>query len=127
MRGRDSVILAAMPALTLVTAAERPELVEAMADLGASPWPEFLNHGAVVQALWPYLYELAPDYQFALLDEKNDSLVAIGNAVSSCDMLLVLIGFNWINAHDEYGKRRLDDPDDFVVLAMGSNPNPEKS
>jgi GNAT superfamily N-acetyltransferase len=75
------VILAAMPALRLVTAAERPELVEAMADLGASPWPEFLDHDAVVEALWRYLYELAPDYQFALLDAESESLVAVGNCI----------------------------------------------
>jgi hypothetical protein len=70
-----------VPALTLVTAAERPELAEAMLSLGASPWPEFLDHDAVVEALWRYLYELAPDYQFALLDEKSESLVAIGNCI----------------------------------------------
>jgi hypothetical protein len=70
-----------MPALTLVTAAERPQLVEAMRSLGASPWPEFLNHDPVVEALWRYLYELAPDYQFALLDEKSESLAAIGNCI----------------------------------------------
>jgi GNAT superfamily N-acetyltransferase len=49
--------------------------------LGASPWPEFLDHDAVVKALWRYLYELASDYQFGLLDEQSDSLVAIGNCV----------------------------------------------
>jgi hypothetical protein len=48
--------------------------------LGASPWPQFLNHDAVVNAHWPYLYDLASDYQFGLLDE-SDSLVAIGNCV----------------------------------------------
>jgi GNAT superfamily N-acetyltransferase len=72
---------AAMPALALVTAAERPELAEAMLSLGASPWPEFLNHDTVVEAHWRYLYELAPDYQFALLDENSGSLVAIGNCI----------------------------------------------
>jgi hypothetical protein len=40
-----------MPALRLVAAAERPELEEAIADLGAAPWPEFLDHDAVVGAL----------------------------------------------------------------------------
>jgi hypothetical protein len=71
----------AMPTLTLLTAAERPQIVQAMRTLGASPWPKFLDHGAVVRALWPYLYELAPDYQFALLNEKTGSLVAIGNCI----------------------------------------------
>jgi hypothetical protein len=74
-------MLTAMPALRLVTAAERPELAERMLSLGASPWPEFLNHDAVVEAYWRYLYELAPNYQFALLDEGSESLVAIGNCI----------------------------------------------
>jgi GNAT superfamily N-acetyltransferase len=52
-----------------------------MVRLGASPWPEFLGHDAVVNALWRYLYELASDYQFGLLDEQSESLVAIGNCV----------------------------------------------
>jgi len=52
-----------------------------MKRLGASLWPEFLNHDAVVNALWPFLYELAPDYQFALLDQEANSLVAVGNCV----------------------------------------------
>ena len=56
--------------LSLVTVAERPELEGEMLRLGASPWPVFLNHGAVVMALWRFLYQLAPDYQFALLDEQ---------------------------------------------------------
>lgn len=52
-----------------------------MVSLGASPWPEFLDHDAVVEALWGFLYELAPDYQFALLDEQTGSLAAIGNCL----------------------------------------------
>jgi GNAT superfamily N-acetyltransferase len=75
------VILAPVPAPVLVTAAERPELAQAMLRLGASPWPEFLNHDAVVKALWRCLYELAPDYQFALLDERGESLVSVGNCI----------------------------------------------
>jgi GNAT superfamily N-acetyltransferase len=68
-------------ALTLVTAAERPELASAMQRLGASPWPEFLHHDPVVNALWPSIYELAPGYQFGLLDEQANSLAAMGNCV----------------------------------------------
>jgi hypothetical protein len=70
-----------VPELKLVTAAERPELAAEMLRLGASPWPEFLDHDAVVTALWRFLYELAPDYQFALLDERAGSLAAIGNCI----------------------------------------------
>ncbi len=70
-----------VPALKLVTAAERPELVEEIRRLGASPWPEFLRHDAVVESLWRYVYELAADYQLGLLEERTDSLVAIGNCI----------------------------------------------
>jgi hypothetical protein len=67
--------------LSLVTVAERPELEGEMLRLGASPWPVFLNHGAVVMALWRFLYELAPEYQFALVDEQTGSLAAMGNCI----------------------------------------------
>jgi GNAT superfamily N-acetyltransferase len=67
-------------AFTVVTAAERPELIEAMIDLGASPWPEFLNHDAVCNAHWRFLYELAADYQFGLLDDRGE-LAAMGNCI----------------------------------------------
>jgi hypothetical protein len=52
-----------------------------MLRLGDSPWPEFLGHDRVVNAHWQDLYELACDYQFGLLDEQGESLVAIGNSV----------------------------------------------
>jgi hypothetical protein len=68
-------------ALSLVTVAERPELAGEMLRLGASPWPAFLNHDPVVEELWRFLYELAPDYQFALFDEQAGSLAAMGNCI----------------------------------------------
>jgi GNAT superfamily N-acetyltransferase len=55
--------------------------VEAISDLGASPWPEFLQHDEVCNAHWRFLYELAPDYQFGLLDDETGSLAAMGNCV----------------------------------------------
>ena len=38
----------------------------------------------------------------------------INRAVASCDVLIALIGRDWLEARDEGGHRRLDDPDDFV-------------
>ena len=38
----------------------------------------------------------------------------INRAVASCDVLIALIGRNWLEARDAGGHRRLDDPDDFV-------------
>ncbi len=65
----------------MVTAAEESALAAEMLRLGASPWPEFLDHDAVVNELWRLIYELAPDYQFGLLDERTDSLAAVGNCI----------------------------------------------
>ena len=42
----------------------------------------------------------------------------IAKAVASCDVLLALIGFQWVTITDEEGKRRLDDPNDFVRLEI---------
>ncbi len=67
--------------LVLVTSAERPDLRPEMLALGDSPWPEFLNHDAVTNELWPLLHDLAPDYQFALLDAATDEIAAIGNCI----------------------------------------------
>jgi hypothetical protein len=42
----------------------------------------------------------------------------ITRAVGSCDVLLALIGDEWLTVADEHGRRRLDDPDDFVRLEI---------
>src|SRR5664280_2918190 len=66
----------------VITAAGRPDLTDAMRRLGASPWPEFLlGHDEVVNRLWDRLYELWPDYQFALADPDGDDLIAVGNCL----------------------------------------------
>lgn len=44
----------------------------------------------------------------------------IEKAVSSCDALIVVIGKEWLTAADEKGKRRLDDPNDFVRLEVAA-------
>jgi TIR domain len=43
---------------------------------------------------------------------------AIQQAVGSSDVLLALIGREWLTATDEDGRRRLDDPDDIVRLEI---------
>ncbi len=42
----------------------------------------------------------------------------IDRSVSECDVVLVVIGRRWIDITDELGRRRLDDPDDFVRLEV---------
>jgi len=48
-------------------------------------------------------------------DDFNE---AIANAVGACDVLLVLIGTQWLTTTDEAGHRRLENSDDFVRLEI---------
>lgn len=45
---------------------------------------------------------------------------AIDDNVVSCGVLLAIIGPRWISITDAAGKRRLEDPDDFVALEIAS-------
>jgi hypothetical protein len=38
--------------------------------------------------------------------------------VSHCDVLLAVIGDHWLNARNDAGERRLDDPDDYVRIEI---------
>jgi hypothetical protein len=40
--------------------------------------------------------------------------------VAKCDVLLALIGPNWLGARDEEGNRRLDDPTDFLRIEIAT-------
>jgi outer membrane protein assembly factor BamB len=43
---------------------------------------------------------------------------AIQHAIDRCDVLLALIGSQWATVVDETGHRRLDNPDDYIVLEL---------
>ena len=48
----------------------------------------------------------------------EDFIDAIATAVESCDVLLALIGDRWLTITGPDGRRRLDDPADFVRLEI---------
>jgi TIR domain/Kelch motif len=51
--------------------------------------------------------------------ELGDNFVeVITRAVGACDVLLALVGNQWLTTTDARGRRRLDDPDDFVRLEI---------
>jgi hypothetical protein len=50
------------------------------------------------------------------IDPGKDFRKEIEVAVGACDVLIAVIGKKWLNAVDEAGKLRLDDPQDFVRL-----------
>ncbi|MFS8980787.1 toll/interleukin-1 receptor domain-containing protein [Cupriavidus necator] len=56
----------------------------------------------------------------AAIEPGRDFRRVIDEQVSSCGVLLALIGKNWLDATDETGRRRLDDPMDFVRLETAS-------
>jgi TIR domain len=40
--------------------------------------------------------------------------------VAKCSVLLAVIGPNWLDARDEHGNRRLDNPNDFVRIEIAA-------
>src|SRR5262245_17717470 len=54
-----------------------------------------------------------------------DFVEHLHSQVAACDIFLAVIGPNWLNAKDERGGRRFENPDDFVTIeiaaALGRN------
>jgi hypothetical protein len=48
----------------------------------------------------------------------DDFVEVITSAVGNCDVLLALVGDEWLTITDADGRRRLDDPNDFVRLEI---------
>lgn len=44
----------------------------------------------------------------------------LGEEIAKCDALLAVIGPGWLDARDENGHRRLENPDDFVRIEIGT-------
>ena len=42
------------------------------------------------------------------------------NQVAACDVFLAVIGPNWLDAKDDDGRRRFDNPDDFVAIEIAA-------
>ncbi|MGH3845961.1 MAG: Ig-like domain repeat protein [Pseudonocardiaceae bacterium] len=52
------------------------------------------------------------------IEPGSDFAVTIARQVASCDVVIALIGPTWSMIADPQGRRRLDDPDDLVVLEI---------
>jgi hypothetical protein len=50
----------------------------------------------------------------------EDFVDAIEATVARCDVLVAVIGNNWLTSKDERGGRRLDNPEDFVRMEIGT-------
>ena len=64
--------------------------------------------------------EAAVFMDVAGIEPGRDFRRAIDEQVASCGVLLALIGKSWLDAKDESGRGRLDDPMDFVRLETAS-------
>jgi len=54
------------------------------------------------------------------IEPGADFVEYIDEAVGSCDVLIALIGDEWLDCRDAQGTRRLDDPEDFVRLEVAA-------
>ncbi len=54
------------------------------------------------------------------IEPGEDFVDKITAAVARCDVLLALIGPHWMSMVDGQGRRRLDDPEDFVRIEIGA-------
>ena len=54
------------------------------------------------------------------IEPGRDFRKAIDLSVTTCSVLLAIIGHEWTELRDPLGRRRLEDPDDFVRLELAS-------
>jgi hypothetical protein len=65
----------------VITHSEEPDLTSRFDQLFPSVWPEFNMHGDVLQPLWEGLYEDFADFQFVLVNDRTNALLARGNTL----------------------------------------------
>src|SRR4051812_30898237 len=69
---------------------------------------------AVVQALAQHVGKNSVFMDVDGIQPGRDFRQVLNERLASCDMMLVIIGKGWLSATDAAGKRRLEDPRDFV-------------
>lgn len=68
---------------TVVTAADRSDLVDTAQELPSAVWPAFMDRDPIVGRLWMRLYVRFPEYQLMLLEKGSDRVLALGNSAPS--------------------------------------------
>ena len=68
----------------IITAKDNPGLLEKNDQLAQLVWSEFMLHDPVANKYFGELYSLFADYQFALIDESNEKIAAMGNCIPFC-------------------------------------------
>jgi GNAT superfamily N-acetyltransferase len=67
-------------ATSVIRYAERPELWEDTAAVSQAVWPEYNQHGEVLERYWGKLFDEFPEFQFVLYDD-HDGVLAEGHTV----------------------------------------------
>ena len=76
------------------------------------------QHGNFTTCWWKHFAAEQVFKDVDNIDPGDDFVERIAAAVGSCDVLLVLIGPQWLTISDENGHRRLDNPEDYVRLEI---------
>jgi hypothetical protein len=76
--------------------------------------------GRLFDELQKHFGEDAVFMDVAGIEPGQDFRKAIDQRVAACSVLLAVIGQHWLDARDESGARRLDDPGDFVRIELAS-------
>ena len=65
----------------VVTGRERNDIEQLQRPVIEAAWPEFMNHDVYINRYWVTIYRSFPEYQFALIEENSDRVLAVGNAL----------------------------------------------
>jgi hypothetical protein len=64
--------------MKIATAAELPELLEPAWERARDAFPEYINHGDVLNEYWPRLTGERADFQFHLVGNDDEILARVG-------------------------------------------------
>ncbi|MBN1452447.1 MAG: SUMF1/EgtB/PvdO family nonheme iron enzyme [Anaerolineales bacterium] len=76
--------------------------------------------GRIYDRLATHFGEDAIFMDVEVIEGGLDFVKVLEDAVQSCDVLIALIGRQWLNTKDEGGNRRLDNPEDFVRIEIAA-------
>jgi hypothetical protein len=75
------------------------------------------------RSIYQELASVFPKHLFMDVDsitKGRDFGLALTDTLKRCSVMLVLVGQRWLDARDDSGKRKLDDPNDFVRLEIAA-------
>jgi flagellar biosynthesis GTPase FlhF len=76
--------------------------------------------GRIYDRLTAHFGEDAVFMDVDTIEAGVDFVEVLQNAVQRCDVLVALIGRRWLDSKDANGKRRLDNPEDFVRIEVAA-------